>query len=316
MRFRPDPFIIGIVGAAFTASLVPLNGDALDIAQDGVKVIIAILFFLYGARLSAAEALHGLRHWRLQASILATSFLLFPILGLASHPLLTKVIGAPLAAGVLLVCFLPSTVQSSITMTSIARGNIAAAVVSASVSNVVGVVLTPVLVATFMGGAGNFSPDAILTIFAILLLPFFAGQYAHRWLATTLVRHASAVRFIDRLAIVIVVYVAFSRGISSGAWQEVSAAGVALVVLTLLALLLIALAVTHGVGRRLALNDADLIALMFCGSNKSLASGLPMALVLFDSAHVALIILPLVLYHQLQLLVSSWFAGRWARRPH
>ncbi len=314
MRFRPDPFIIGIVGAAATASLVPLTGNALDHAQAGIKVVIGVLFFLYGARLSTREALRGIGHWRLQGSILATTFLLFPLLGLIAHAALVGLYGTSLAAGVLLVCFLPSTVQSSITMTSIARGNIAGAVVSASVSNVIGVVATPLLVASFLGGAGQFSTNAIITIISILLLPFFAGQFARRWVSGALRRHGSAVRFTDRAAIVLIVYVAFSRGVSSGAWGQVSALAIGLVVASLLALLGIAFTATYWLSHLLHLSAPDRITLMFCGANKSLASGLPMALVLFDSAHVALIILPLVLYHQLQLLVSSWLASRWARR--
>lgn len=315
MRFRPDPFIVGIVAAAAIASIFPISGGALDHSQLAVKVAIGMLFFLYGARLSTGEALHGIRRWKLQVAIVAATFVLFPLLGLAAIPLFSTVLDAPLAAGMLLLCFLPSTVQSSITMTSIARGNIAGAVVGASLSNILGVVLTPLLVASFVGNdVAQFSGDAVVAIVAILLLPFILGQLSRRWLAGLMERGGRGLRFYDRAAIIMVVYVAFSEGMSSGAWNRVGIHEIVWIVALCFVLLAIVLAAAYWGGRALNLRYEDRIALIFCGSQKSLSSGLPMASVLFDRADVALIVLPLMIYHQMQLIAASWFAGRWGRR--
>ena len=315
MRFRPDPFIVGIVAAAAIASVFPISDATLDHAHTAVKIAIGVLFFLYGARLSTGEALHGIRRWQLQIAIVATTFVLFPLLGLATMPLLSYALDAPLAAGILLICFLPSTVQSSITMTSIARGNIAGAVVGASLSNLLGVALTPLLVAVFVGNeVAQLSGNAVVTIVAILLLPFILGQLSRRWLSGLMERNGRGLRIFDRAAIIMVVYVAFSEGMSSGAWNRVGIHEIVWVVALCFALLTIVLAATYWGGRALNLRYEDRIALIFCGSQKSLSSGLPMASVLFDRADVALIVLPLMIYHQMQLIASSWFAGRWGRR--
>ena len=315
MRLRPDPFIVGIVAAAVIASVFPISGGALDLAHTAVKIAIGILFFLYGARLSTGEALRGIAHWQLQVAIVASTFVLFPLLGIAAMPLLSRVLDAPLAAGMLLLCFLPSTVQSSITMTSIARGNIAGAVVGASLSNILGVVVTPLLVASFVGNeVARFSGDAVVTIVAILLLPFILGQLSRHWLAGLIDRGGRVLRVYDRAAIIMVVYVAFSEGMSSGAWNRVGIHEIVWIVALCIALLAIVLAAAYWGGRALNMRYVDRIALIFCGSQKSLSSGLPMAWVLFDRAEVALIVLPLMIYHQMQLITASWFAGRWGRR--
>lgn len=315
MRFRPDPFIVGIVAAAAIASAFPITGTPLDYAHTAVKIAIGVLFFLYGARLSTGEALHGIRRWQLQVAIVVTTFVLFPLVGLVARPLFSHALDTPLVAGMLLICFLPSTVQASITMTSIARGNIAGAVVGASLSNILGVALTPLLVAGFVGDeVATFSSDAVATIVAILLLPFILGQLSRRWLSDVMERGGRGLRVFDRAAIIMVVYVAFSEGMSSGAWNRIGIREIATIVALCFALLAIVMATTYWAGRTLNLPDEDRIALIFCGSQKSLASGLPMASVLFDRADVALIVLPLMIYHQMQLIASSWFAGRWGRR--
>ncbi|MEO6472360.1 MAG: bile acid:sodium symporter family protein [Aeromicrobium sp.] len=316
MRFRPDPFILALVATAALASLVPATGDALAVLQVGSKIAIALLFFLYGARLSTSEAISGLKHWRLHTSILATTFVLFPLLGLAAQLLVPEILTRPLYAGVLLLCLVPSTVQSSVAFTSIARGNVAGAVVSASLSNLLGVFLTPLLVATLMRGTGDVHVDAtsVLKIVLQLFLPFVAGQIVRPHIGRWVRRNARPLRLVDRGSILLVVYVAFSEGVNADVWSTLDTTalvGLAAVCVVLLGLVMASTIVT---GYLLKFNRGDRIALLFCGSKKSLASGLPMATVLFPSHTVALIILPLMLFHQLQLIVCAWISGRLARQ--
>lgn len=314
MRIRPDPFIIGIIIAAALASIFPIGKNHVAEAQVVVKVLIGVLFFFYGARLTTTDALRGVRRWKLQIAILAMTFVMFPLVGLATMPLLSRVLDKPLVAGMLLLCFLPSTVQSSITLTSLARGNIAGAVVGASLSNVLGVFLTPLLVAWFIGNqVARTHGENGFAIIAILLVPFTLGQLSRLWFSRVLDRHGANLQLFDRFALLTVVYVAFSEGVSSGAWTRIDGAEIAWIVSICMALLAFALTIALVGSRLFNLSGADRSTLTFCGAQKSLTTGLPMASILFDRADVALVILPLMLYHQMQLIISSFFAARWSR---
>jgi len=316
VRFRPDPFILALVATAILASALPATGGALDALRVASKVAIALLFFLYGARLSTKEALTGLKHWRLHTSILAMTFVLFPLYGLAARFLVPEILTRPLYVGVLLLCLVPSTVQSSVAFTSIARGNVAGAVVSASLSNLLGVFITPLLIAALMRGTGDAQIDAasVFKIVVQLFLPFVAGQLVRPLIGRWVARHDPRLRLFDRSSILLIVYVAFSEGVNAHVWATLDAAGLIGLLAVCVVLLALMLASTIGVGRALHFDRGDRIALMFCGSKKSLASGLPMATVLFAGQGVALIILPLMIFHQIQLIVCAWIAGRLSRQ--
>ncbi|OZA69558.1 MAG: hypothetical protein B7X78_03235, partial [Sphingomonadales bacterium 39-62-4] len=170
-----DPFLIWLVGTIVLASILPARGVALaafDIAADSA---IVLLFFLHGAKLSREAVLSGIGNWRLHLMTLAFTYALFPVLGLAAARTSGLVIDPALAQGILFLALLPSTVQSSIAFTAMAGGNVAAAVCSASLSNLVGIVLTPLLVALFIhsGGAGEMDGlGSVQKIATQLLLPF------------------------------------------------------------------------------------------------------------------------------------------------
>jgi solute carrier family 10 (sodium/bile acid cotransporter), member 7 len=314
--FRPDPFIVALLGAAILGFLVPARGvsaTALDLLKTAA---ITLLFFLQGVRLQRAAVIAGITQWRLQLLTLACTFLLFPLVGLALRALLPHALGDPLWLGVLFLCALPSTVQSSIAFTSVARGNVPAAVCAATVSNLLGIVLTPPLVALLLHMQANSSPlGQIRAITEQLLLPFVLGQVASRWLRPWALRHPAILAVTDRGSIVLVVYAAFSAAVIAGTWHHVRWSDV----LTLLALstgvLAFVLAATRAASRLAHFSTEDEIATVFCGSKKSLATGVPMANVLFSSAIVGLIILPLMIFHQLQLIACAYLARRYADRP-
>ncbi|OCH81182.1 bile acid:sodium symporter family protein [Gordonia sp. UCD-TK1] len=310
-----DGFILAICIAVAVAAFLPVRGAAAEALDWVVIVAIAALFFLYGTRLHPREALEGLRHWRLHVTILAFTFIVFPIVGLALKPVVEPLIGEDLYAGLLFLCLVPSTVQSSIAFTSMARGNIAGAIVSASTSNILGVFLTPLLVVALMQNAGDISIDAtsVLKIVAQILVPFLLGQLARRWVGPFFTRHAKITKLADRGAIVLVVYVAFSEGVVQGIWSSVEVGQVIAVTVISLLLVLVMLAITGWLPKRLGFDRADTIAIQFCGTKKSLATGLPMATVLFTGTTVGLIVLPLMIFHQIQLMICSWLATRYGR---
>ena len=316
-RFLPDSFTLALVGTVTLASLLPPRGDASHAFETLTTCAVGLLFFLHGARLSRAAIVAGFMHWRLHALVLASSFVLFPLLGLVLKPLLSQLVTPALYTGVLYLCVLPATVQSSIAFTSMARGNVPAAVCSASASTLLGVFVTPLLVglvvtpqATGAGGA----LDAVLRILLQLMLPFVAGHLLRPWIGTWLQARARALKSVDQGSILLVVYTAFGAAVVEGLWHQVSALQLAGLVGVCGVLLAAALGVTAGLARLFGFERADEIAIVFCGSKKSLASGVPMAKILFDPASVGVVVLPLMLFHQIQLMVCAMLARRWARR--
>lgn len=310
---RVDPFLLLLLAAAVVGSVVPATGPAFEVVRIASMVGIGLLFFLYGARLSAAETLHNLRHWRLQLSILSVTFVVLPVLGLGARLLTDAWLSPQLAAGLLLATLVPSTVQGCVVYTRIARGNVAAAVVSASTSNLLGVVLTPVLVALLLGGEARVDADSVLRIVLQLLAPFVLGQLLRPVVGGWVTRHDTGLKRFDRSTILLIVYVAFSEGAEAGIWSAAPVLDVVAVALLCAALLGAALGWCVAWGRLVGFDRGDRVALLFCGSNKSLASGLPMATVLFPSDVVAFVVLPLMIYHQLQLVVGSVLSSRLGR---
>ncbi|MFI6421616.1 bile acid:sodium symporter family protein [Streptomyces sp. NPDC050842] len=334
-----DAYILALLGTVALAALLPASGTAATVAEAASTGAVALLFFLYGARLSTREALDGLRHWRLHLTVLGSTFLLFPLLGLAARGLVPTVLTPQLYSGLLFLCLVPSTIQSSITFTSIARGNVPAAICAGSFSSLAGIVLTPLLAALLLGGStvlgggtGGLSADALLKIVLQLLAPFLAGQLLRRWwnvrgraqrveqggggrrVGSFLVRHKKALGHVDRSSILLVVYTAFSQGMVAGVWHLVTPARLGLLLAVEAVLLAVMLALTWYGAKRLGFDRADRVAIQFAGSKKSLAAGLPMASVLFG-AHASLAVLPLMLFHQMQLMVCAVIAKRRSHDP-
>ena len=314
---KPDPLIVLIILAVIIAIIAPARGNFADIFGQLTNVAIALLFFLYGARLSTQEALNGLKHWRLHLTILAFTFVVYPLIGIALRPL-TAVISHDMYLGILFLTLVPSTVQSSVAFTSIAKGNVAGAIVSASASNLVGVIITPLLVMLLMGTGGGVHIDTSVfgEIALLLLAPFVLGQLTRRWVGK--VAQSKATKVVDRGSIAMVVYSAFSKGVVDGIWSSISLWDLAFLVVFAAAFVAFMLWLTRKASQKMGFNRADTIAIEFCGSKKSLATGLPMASVIFASggASLGLLILPLMIYHQVQLMMCSWLAARYAQRPN
>ncbi|MGW3623492.1 bile acid:sodium symporter family protein [Streptomyces sp. NPDC000880] len=308
-----DPYIMALLGTVVLAALLPASGAAADVAGGASTGAVALLFFLYGARMSTREALDGLSQWRLHLTALATTFLLFPLLGLAARGLEPLVLTPQLYSGLLFLCLVPSTIQSSIAFTSMARGNVPAAICAGSFSSLAGIFVTPLLAALLLGGrASGFSADSLLKIVLQLLVPFLAGQLLRRWVGGFLTRHKMVLGYVDRGSILLVVYTAFSEGMLAGVWHQVTPLRLGALLLVEAVLLAVVLGLTWYGSKRLGFGRADRVAIQFAGSQKSLAAGLPMASVLFG-AQASLAVLPLMLFHQMQLMVSAVIAKRRAR---
>lgn len=316
-RFLPDNMTLLLLGVILIASFFPVKGE-LAVSVDHLStMMIALLFFMHGAKLSREAVVAGMTHWRLHLLVLGVTFALFPLLGILLKPALLTVLTPDLYLGILYLCLLPSTVQSSIAFTSVARGNVPAAVCSASASNLLGIFITPLLVSLLIkaNSDGHSSADAMLKIVYQLLLPFVAGQIMRPYLQAWITKHASVLKMVDQSSILLVVFVAFSEAVVQGLWHQVPT----LMLLGLLLISAVILALVMGfttlISRRLGFSKEDEITIVFCGSKKSLASGVPMAKVLFSSGSVGMVLLPVMLFHQLQLMVCAVLAQRYANRP-
>ncbi len=307
-----DPYILVLIATVGLAALLPAEGGAAAGVGVASSVAVGLLFFLYGARLSTREAVAGLAHWRLHLTVVASTYVLFPLLGLAAGGLVPYVLTPQLHTGLLYLCVLPSTIQSSIAFTSIARGNVSAAICAGTYSSLIGMAATPLLAGVLLGfeGAG-FSAHGLTAIATQLLLPFVAGQVLRRWIGPFVARHRKVLGLVDRGSILLVVYTAFSEGMVQGIWHQVTAVRLLALLGVEAMLLVLVLTATSIASRRLGFGRADRIAIVFCGSKKSLANGLPMASVLFG-ARAGLIVLPLMLFHQMQLMVCAVIAKRWS----
>lgn len=314
-RFLPDRFTCLLVSMVLLASFVPCHGRGTQIFNALTDVAIGLLFFLHGAKLSRQAVVAGLTHWRLHLLVLASTFVLFPLLGLFLKPLLQPLITPDLYLGVLFLCTLPSTVQSSIAFTSIAGGNVSAAVCAASASSMLGIFITPLLVGlvVHVHGAGGMSWHSLFEIVMQLLVPFVAGQIAQRWIGGWVAAHRSLLAIVDQGSILLVVYTAFSAAVLQGLWHQVPGPVLLGLLVVDAVLLAIVLVLTRYGARWLGFSREDEIVITFCGSKKSLASGVPMARVLFGSHPLGAIVLPMMLFHQMQLMICAVLARRYAR---
>lgn len=313
----PDNFTLALVATVALASVLPCRGETAVAVNALTNVAVGLLFFLHGAKLSREAVVAGATHWRLHVLVLASTFVLFPLLGLAAKPLLAPLVTPALYMGILFLCTLPSTVQSSIAFTSIARGNVPAAVCSASASSLIGIFVTPALVGLIVTNQAAASHSAWHTVGNIvlqLLVPFVAGQVLRPFIGPWVDRNRGVLRFVDQGSILLVVYTAFSEAVNEGLWHHVPLTALAGLLVVNVVLLAAALAITGWVGKKLGFNRADRITIVFCGSKKSLASGVPMAKVIFASHAVGAIVLPLMLFHQIQLMVCAVLAQRWGAR--
>jgi solute carrier family 10 (sodium/bile acid cotransporter), member 7 len=315
-RFLPDTFTILLVLTVLLASQLPISGEPAVLFGYATKIAIALLFFLHGARLSRQVVIAGMLHWRLHLMILGVTFVLFPLAGLGLGFALKGVLSPQLFLGILYLCTLPSTVQSSIAFTSIAGGNVPAAICAASASNILGMFATPLLCGLLLsaGGHGGVSVNTMLQIFVQLLLPFIAGQLLQPLIGDWVRGHKKILMPIDRGSILMVVYAAFSEAMIEGIFHNFDFADLLLIAVIDCAILAMMLAITMFGSRRMGFSRADEITITFCGSKKSLASGVPMANAIFAGQPIGAILLPLMIFHQIQLMTCAVIAQRYASR--
>jgi sodium/bile acid cotransporter 7 len=311
---RLDPMMVKLIITVLLASFFPAKGGFVDFFEWLTTAAIALLFFMHGAKLSREKIIAGSSHWRLHLWIMCSTFVLFPILGLLLvwwHPV---DVGTDIYTGFIYLCILPATVQSAIAFTSMAGGNVAAAVCSASASSLLGVFVSPLLVNLVMNvhsDAPSNGLEQIGKIMLQLLVPFVLGHISRRWIGGWVEKHRSLIGKTDQTSILLVVYSAFSEAVVNGIWHRVGVDTLLWILAGSLLLLVVVLLINLGASRLFGFKRADEITVLFCGSKKSLANGVPMANILFPASSVGIIVLPLMIFHQVQLMVCSFIAQRY-----
>lgn len=312
-QFLPDGFTLSILAIVILGAFFPCRGEFARWVGIASKIAISLLFFLQGARLSRTAVLAGILHWRLHLQIFSSTFIVFPLLGLALQPISGTVIAPPLYVGLLFLCTLPSTVQASVIFTSVAGGNVAAALCSASLSSIIGMALTPLLIGLLLHAHGESSLNGVVSIALQVLVPFVLGQIAQRRLEPWMKRNQKTVRRVDLGSVLLMVYGAISAATLSGMWRLLPVTSFLVLVAVDGVLLAVILSTNVFVARRLSFARQDEIAIAFCGTQKSLIMGIPMANALFAGSTLGFVVLPMIVYHQMQFMTCANIARRYAR---
>jgi len=314
-----DPFLLCLFGAVVLASLLPQlgrNGGWLRLDQ-ATSVGIFAIFFLNGVSLSMERLKQGLSRWPVHIVVQLFTFVVFPLLWVAAHFLFGSLVPNDLMLGFYYLCALPSTISSSVAMTSAARGNVPAAIFNATFSTLVGIVITPALVGLVIDshGQGLDITKAALDVAKLVALPFVIGQVLRPWLGGFFTKHKKGAFLVDRGVIVMLVLNSFSESVAGGLWQTYGLGLIGTAFIGCIVLLAVVLALSTWVSRRFGFTLEDEVATVFCGSKKTLATGIPMASLLFGAnPMLGVIVLPIMLFHPLQLLACTVLAQRYAKR--
>jgi len=313
---RTDPFLLSIIGVMLAATLAPCSGTSAAVVHSLGIAAIATLFFLQGARLSRGAVLDGITAWRLHVTIAAITFVLFPLTGLALMVVFRTTLPPLVWMGVLFLCALPSTVQASIALTSMAKGNVAGAICSATASNVAGIVLTPFIFGALSSvHGGSVSLNGVGQVVLELLVPFAVGHWLRPTIGGWVERHRRLLSVTDRGSILVVVYGALSGAVMHGIWQQLPYTVLLPLIVIVAFIFVIVLFGIRVMGVAFGFDRQDKIATLFCGTQKSLITGVPMANALFSATAVGPMLIPMMIYYPIQMLVCALLARRYAALP-
>ncbi len=318
-RLGLDWFLLAIIAMVLLGKYLPGPGlitepvSLEELAGYGVSGI----FFFYGLKLSPEKLKNGLSNWKIHVAVQLTTFLLFPLLILVIKPLFSSPEMKDLWLGIFYLAALPSTVSSSVVMVSIARGNIPAAIFNASISSLIGIFMTPLWVGFFIAadtGGLDFS-DVIIKLCIQVLVPLIAGMLLNSRYGTYAERYKTPLKIFDQVVILIIIYTSFCKSFALDLFRDLSTGEIIALGGGLLLLFFVVIFITGLLGKWMGLEYADQITLMFCGSKKSLVHGTVMSKVLFAGSTAAgVVLLPLMLYHALQLIAASVMAQRFEKQ--
>ncbi|MCU4154584.1 bile acid:sodium symporter [Carboxylicivirga sp. A043] len=314
MLKKLDPFIIGLITMIALAWFFPqpgiYNGKInLELLTD---VGITLIFFFYGLKLSPQQMKEGLSNYRLHLLVQLATFVLFPLIIIAFKPLMRSEEQQMIWLAMFFLAALPSTVSSSVVMVVLAKGNMAGAIFNASISGLIGIVVTPLWMGLFWTAEGAFDfSEIILDLLLKILVPVIVGLVLHKYFGAFIKKHIKQLARFDKMVILLIVYKSFSKSFTAGLFEEISWLDLLLIGISVLALFIIVYGVIGFLSGLMNFNREDKIAALFCGSKKSLVHGTVFSKVLFQNvAGQGLFLVPIMIYHAFQLIIVSFIAQK------
>ena len=319
MKIKFDKFVMAIFVVIGIAYLFPQWGTKdSNIPLDIISAIgIALIFFFYGVKLSPSKLKAGLFNWKLHVLVQAATFLIFPSLILLFRPLIQNEAHDTIWLAFFFLAALSSTVSSSVVMVSIAKGNIPAAIFNASISGLIGILLTPLWMGLFVHDAqADFDFTDIYTKLLVqILLPVIVGMLSQRFLGKFVQRHMSSLTLFDKSIILLIIYKSFAESFSDHLFSSVSLLDLIMLLIAVLGLFAILYLIIGWIANRLGFSLEDRITAQFCGSKKSLVHGTVFSKILFGNLPtIGFMLLPLMLYHAIQIMIISAIASRYQNR--
>ena len=313
-----DKFVIAIIITVIAAYIYPDlgKGESAQVLNTLSSIGISLIFFFYGLKLSPQQIKIGLKNWKLHALIQATTFIVFPLIVLTVYPLITEDNKAIWLAYMFLAA-LPSTVSSSVVMVSIAKGNIPAAIFNASISGLIGVILTPLWIGLFMTSTGT--DYSLIEVYQKLLLeilaPVILGLLLRQFLGAFALKHSKKITLFDKSVILLIIYKSFSKSFLDRIFENLSLLKLLAVLAVAILIFWIAYFFIGFVAKRFNFSIEDRITAQFCGTKKSLVHGTVFSKILFQNASfLGIILLPIMMFHAFQIVAISVIAAKHGRR--
>ncbi len=319
MKLKIDKFVLSIIGTILIAYFFPQWGaQKSKIPIDTITAIgISLIFFFYGLKLNSTQLIAGLKNWKLHFLVQSATFVMFPLLVLLCRPLIQNEEQETIWLAFFFLAALPSTVSSSVVMVSMAKGNIPAAIFNASISGIIGIAITPLWMGLFVNDAQtdfDFT-DIYLKLIIQIILPVVLGLLLQHFLGKFAYKHNRRLTLFDKSIILLIIYKSFSESFNGGIFNAVSLLDIGVVFIGVIVLFGIAFYITGFLSRKLKLNTEDQITVQFCGTKKSLVHGTVFSKILFGNmASVGVILLPLMLFHAIQILLISIVASKLEKR--
>jgi solute carrier family 10 (sodium/bile acid cotransporter), member 7 len=312
-----DKFVLALLAGILIAYIFPraATGTSGILLGHLSSLGISLIFFFYGLRLSPEKIRLGLKNWKLHILVQSSTYILFPLAVMVLYPFINNERQEILWLGLFFLAVVPSTVSTSVIMVSIGRGNIPAAIFNASISGIIGIVLTPLLTGLFLQQTLGFDfTEVYIRLLTGIILPVVIGTLLRSKLHGFTLRYGKTLGMFDKAVILLIVYRSFANSFNDSVFSIVSTADLIILFLIVIALFFVVYGSIHLISTMLDFNREDKITALFCGSQKSLVHGTVFSNVLFGSFFaVGIILLPLMLFHAFQIFILSMIAVRYGK---
>ena len=319
---KKNTFTLWLLGAVLLAILYPGPGSkgGFLLPEFTTKLGVWVIFFLQGLGLPTSELATGYRPKRLHAFVISWNYLLFPLVtGLVLIPL-SLILPVELRLGFWLLAIVPTTVSSAVVFSTVSGGDTSNAIFSTVFSNLLSVILVPAVAVAYLAAETEAEiPLALLVtrLFILIILPLIIGQVIRKCLPVQAAAVAKKTKSLGNWIILLIVHCAFAGSVSAGILDGLGGAGaIAAVIGSTVLLLLVVSGLVWWSAALLKPTRGQRITAFFCASQKSLATGLPLATSILASApgvvDMATLLIPLMCYHPAQLILAGILSGQWS----